>query len=175
MATPLATLARNLVAGHNDGDGQTNFVADSLAQPGGDVGWFARYPTQPRDVEKGLVDRETFHQGRGVTEDLEHVSAGGGVGLHAGGHEHGFGTQSAGFRPAHGGTHAVASGLIARRQHDSPSDDHGTAAEVGCIPLLDRRVEGIEVGVEDGCPHRTHVRISAHAVHPSSADYPAEA
>jgi HD domain len=52
-------------------------------------------------------------------------------------------------------------GLVAGREHGPGTDDDGAAAQRGVVSLLDRRVEGVEVGVQDGriAGHRTHVRI----------------
>jgi hypothetical protein len=44
---------------------------------------------------------------------------------------------------------AVASSLVARRHDDPLADDQGRATESGIVALLDRRKEGVGVGVED--------------------------
>jgi hypothetical protein len=39
--------------------------------------------------------------------------------------------------------------LVACGQHDPGADDDGPAAEARIVTLLDRRVEGVDIGVED--------------------------
>ena len=55
--------------------------------------------------------------------------------------------------------HAEAARLVARRRDDAarprPAHDHGPAAQLRTIALLDRRVEGVHVGVQDHA-HRAH-------------------
>ncbi len=51
--------------------------------------------------------------------------------------------------PAHGRLDAVRLRLVARGQHDSSADDDRPALEAKIVPLLDRGVERIQVGVED--------------------------
>jgi len=40
-------------------------------------------------------------------------------------------------------------GLVAGREHDPCTDDHRQSAQARIIPLLDRREEGVDVGVQD--------------------------
>jgi hypothetical protein len=44
----------------------------------------------------------------------------------------------------------VRLGLVAGREHDTATDDHGPAAQPRVVALLDRRVERVQVGVQDG-------------------------
>ncbi len=76
-------------------------------------------------------------------------------------HDDGVRAQPAGLASAHRGAHAVGLRLVARREHDAAADDHRPAAQRGVVTLLDRCVERVEVGVQDGwrCPTRTYVRI----------------
>ena len=39
--------------------------------------------------------------------------------------------------------------LVAGGEHDAAPDDHGPAAELGVVALLDGREERVEVGVQD--------------------------
>ena len=43
----------------------------------------------------------------------------------------------------------VRLGFVAGRDHDSHADDHRAAAQTRIVPLLDRREEGVDVGMED--------------------------
>ena len=69
--------------------------------------------------------------------------------------------QPARLPAAHRRPDAERLGLVARREHDPAADDHRPAAQPRIVPLLDRRVERVEVGVQDpGLPvTRTYVRI----------------
>ena len=57
--------------------------------------------------------------------------------------------QTAGLAAAHGGLHAVPLGLVAGGEHDPTTDDHRPAAQRRIVSLLDRRVERVEIGMED--------------------------
>ena len=50
---------------------------------------------------------------------------------------------------AHRGAHAVGLGLVAGGEHDAAADDHRPSAQRGIVALLDRRVERIEISVQD--------------------------
>jgi hypothetical protein len=43
----------------------------------------------------------------------------------------------------------VGLGLVARRQHHPGTHDHGAAEEAGIVSLLNRCIEGIQVGMEN--------------------------
>ena len=143
-------LGQELGAGHPDGDRQPDPLEDVAAQPHGDVAGGAREAPQPADVEEHLVDRQPFDQRGGVVEHLEHRLAGLRVGRHPGLDHDGPRAHPAGLGATHRGAHSVGLGLVAGRQHDPRTDDHRSAPQPGRIPLLDRRVERVEVGVEDG-------------------------
>ena len=53
-------------------------------------------------------------------------------------------------------------GLVRHEKHDARSHEHRPAAQTRIVALLDRRIEGIEVGMQDGrlTDHRTYVRTS---------------
>ena len=110
-------LGEELRAGHADGDGQADLLADVAPQPHGDLGGRSRHPPQAAHVEEGLVDRQPFDQRRGVLEHLEHRLAGLGVGRHAGRDHDGPGAQPPGQRAAHRRADAEGPGLVAGRQH----------------------------------------------------------
>ncbi len=57
--------------------------------------------------------------------------------------------QAARLRAAHRRAHAVRLRLVARGEHDARPDDHRPAAQPRVVALLDRRVERVEVGVQD--------------------------
>ena len=140
----------------------------SRAQAGGDLDRGAGDAPQAADVEERLVDRQPLDERRGVVEHLEHRLAGVGVGLEPRRHDDGVGAQPPGLAPAHRRAHAERLGLVAGGEHDAAADDDRPAAQRGVVALLDRRVEGVEVGVQDGrlaCP-RTHVRTAVKSLTP---------
>ena len=50
---------------------------------------------------------------------------------------------------AHRRAHAERLGLVAGGEHDAHADQHRPAAQRGVVALLDRRVERVEIGVQD--------------------------
>jgi hypothetical protein len=57
--------------------------------------------------------------------------------------------EPASLSAAHRRLDAEGLGLIARREDDTAADDHRFPAQLGIVALLDRREEGVEVGVQD--------------------------
>ena len=143
-------LRQELGAGDADGDGQPDVDADPLPQLRRDLHRRARHPCQPTHVEEGLVDRQRFDEGSGVAEHLEHRGAGLRVRRHARWHDDGVRTQLPGLAPTHRGAHAVGLGLVAGGEHHPAADDHGPPPQRRVVALLDRRVERVEVSVQDG-------------------------
>jgi hypothetical protein len=143
-------LGEELGPGHPDGDGQANALEDLTPQSHGDIRWRAGDPPQPSDVEERLVDRQPFDQRRRLLEDLIHRLARLGVGRHPRLDHERVGTQPAGLSSTHGRAHPIGLGLVTGREHDPRADDHGTGAQTRVISLLDGRIEGIEVGMQDG-------------------------
>ena len=82
LATPLATLARNLVRATPTVIGRPTRSRTSRRSRAAISVGRAGDPPQPADVEERLVDREPFDQRRGVVEHLEHRLARLGVGRH---------------------------------------------------------------------------------------------
>ena len=141
-------------------DRQADLLAHPLPQPHRDLLRRPRHAAQATDIEERLVDGEALDQRCGVLEDGKHGLAGVGVGRHAGPDHDGVRTQSPRWAAAHRCAHAEGLGLIAGGQDHAAADDHRAAAQPRVVALLDRRVEGVEVGVQDGglVRHRTHVR-----------------
>jgi hypothetical protein len=90
-------------------------------------------------------------------KDLEHRGAGLRVGLHARRHDERVRAQLSSLASAHRGAHAVGLGFVACREHDATADDDRTAAQRGVITLLNRGVEGVEIGVQDGRFRHEHM------------------
>ncbi len=165
-------LGEELGPGDPDRDGQADPLADPAAQPHGDLLRRARDAPHSPHVEKRLVDRQALDPRRGVVEDLEHRPARLGVGRHPRADHGRLRAQPAGLGAAHRGAHAARLGLVAGREHHPAPDDHRAAAQARVVALLDRRVEGIEVGVKDGrvtghermfASHRDGAAVALHA------------
>ena len=66
-------------------------------------------------------------------------------------------TAAARLEAGHRRSHAEVARLVAGRRHHAArsgaADDHRPAAQRGPVALLDRCVEGVEVGVDDGARH----------------------
>ena len=107
-----------------------------------------------RHVEEGLVERQALHQRRELVEDGEHLPRH--LRVVADARPDADGVRAAPQRLAHGHrrVHAVAAHLVAGRRHHAAAaraaDDHGPAAQRGVVALLDGRVEGVHVHVQDG-------------------------
>ena len=162
LATPLATLARNFVRATPTVIGSPTCVEHVAPQPHGDLARRARDSAACR-ARRGTPRRSTGPRRRAscrrrpgtspcsprcrpTKRGLDHDR------LRA---------QPARLRAAHRRADAVRLGLVARREHDPRADDHRPAAQARVVPLLDRREERVDVGVQDGrlaCA-RTYVRI----------------
>ena len=154
-------LGQELRPRHPDGDGQADPLADGPPQPGRDLDGRARDPAHPAHVEKRLVDRQPLDQRGGVLEHPVDRPARLGVCRHPRPHDDRLRAQAAGIRAAHRGAHAVRLGLVAGREHDSRPDDDRPPAQARVVSLLDRRVERVEIGVQDRRLGQ-HERMFAH-------------
>ena len=142
-------LRQELGAGDADGDRQTDLLADPPPQPDRDLDRGPGDVVEPADVQKCLVDRQALDHRRRVLEHLEHRLARLRVGGHPRRHDDRLGAQPAGPTSAHRGADPARLGLVAGGEHDAGADDHRAAAEPGIVALLDRRVERVEVRVQD--------------------------
>jgi hypothetical protein len=70
-------------------------------------------------------------------------------------HEEELAAQLARPPAGHAGPDAIAPGLIGRRQHHAATHGNGPFPQGGVQELLDRRVEGVQVGVKDRRPARS--------------------
>jgi hypothetical protein len=133
-----------------DGDREPDFVAHAPAEPRGDLGCVAREPLEAADVEEGLVDREPLDDRRRVLEHLEHRLARLRVGGHARPDHDRVRAQAPRLAAAHRRADAVRLRLVAGGEDDPAADDDRAPAQPPVVPLLDRREERVDVGVEDG-------------------------
>ena len=109
----------------------------------------ARHARQAADVEERLVDRQPLDERRGVLEHLEHGLARLDVRGEARRDHDRPRAQPPRLPAAHRGADPERLGLVARGEHDPAADDHRPAPQPRVVALLHRRVEGVEVGVED--------------------------
>jgi hypothetical protein len=142
-------LRQELRTRHADRDGDPDALADVDAKARGDVRRRACDPSQAADVQERLVDGQPFDERRGVAEDLEHRRAGLGVRLHPRRYHYRLRAQAPRLPLAHRGVDAVGFRLVAGGQHHTATHDHRATAEPRIVALLDRRVEGVGVCVQN--------------------------
>lgn len=172
LHTPLATLARNLVRATPTEMARPT-SASTRARSLAATNFGADQPTQARYVEKRLVDRDGLHQGRGVVKDLEHPPAGLGVGVHPRGDDDQFGTQRPGGTDVHRASHTPSASLVAGGQDHPAPDRHRSTPKFRPVPLLDRGVKRVQVGVKNaGLGGRTHVRERSQCAVAGEGDQP---
>ena len=149
FATPLATLARNFVRatptviGRPTRSSTLRFSrsAISLGSPAS--------RSHPADVEERLVDRQALDERRRVVEHAVHGLARLRVGGEPRPDDDRLRAEPLRLRAAHRRVDAVRLRLVARREHDAAADDHRAPPQARIVPLLDRREERVEIGVED--------------------------
>ncbi len=149
LPTRLATLARNLVRATPTVIGSPTRSRTAARSAAAMSTGAPDDLAQATDVEERLVDRERLDQRCGVVEHREDGAAGVGVRVHAGRHHDRVGTQGQGLPAVHRAPHAAGPGLVAGRHHDAAPDDDRPAPQLRVVALLDRREEGVEVGMQD--------------------------
>jgi hypothetical protein len=68
--------------------------------------------------------------------------------------------EPAGLGAAHGRADTVGLGLVAGREHDTRTHDHGAAAQAWVVSLLNRREECVDVRVQNR-PRARHEHMFA--------------
>ena len=149
MATPLATLARNFVLATPTVIGRPTRSRTSRRSRTAISAGVPAIRSSPRTSRNASSIDSPSTSGVVSSNTSIHRLARLGVGRHPRLDDDRLRAQPAGLRPAHRGAHAERLGLVARREHDPCADDHRPAAQPGIVALLDGRVEGVEVGVED--------------------------
>ena len=142
-------LREELRPGDPDGDREPDLLEHPPTQPRRDLRRPAREPLETANVEERLVDRQPFDERRRVLEHLEHRLARLRVRGHPRRDHDRVRAQPPGTPAAHRRADAERLGLVARGEHDPAADDHRPAAQARIVPLLDRREERVEVGMED--------------------------
>ena len=148
--TALATLARNFVRATPTEIGSPTLVGDLAPELHCDLGRGAGHPPEPTDIEEGLVDRDVPRRAGSCSRTPRTPPRSRRCTRRTGaGRRSRRGQSRRAWREPHRGAHAEALRLVAGREDDSAADDHRPAPQPGVVPLLDRREEGVEVGVED--------------------------
>ncbi len=146
-------LGQKLGRRHPDRTRQPELPTDAGADGGGDFRSGPKHPLRAGHVEKGLVQRDAFHQRREVHEHGMDALAHLGIAMEPAGDEHGVRAQLPGPQRWHRRAHAVRPGLVAARCHDAPAarpaDDHRLAGQLRAIEDLHRGVERVHVDVKD--------------------------
>jgi hypothetical protein len=103
------------------------------------------------DVGKGLVDGDPLDQRGEITDDRDRGIAKTLVLREMAVDKNQRWTELARPPPRHAAADAEGPGFIRSGEYDTATYGNGLAAQRRVEQLLDRGVEGIEVGVEDGC------------------------
>src|SRR5262245_9861231 len=103
-----------------------------------------------RDVGEGLVDRNPLHQRREIVEHVDGGIAQPLVLVEMTIDEGEVRAQLARPSPRHAAAHSEGLGLVRGGEHDAAADGDGLAVQGRIEQLLDRCIEGIEVGMENG-------------------------
>ncbi len=149
-----AILATSLVVGNADARGETDLVAHRGPDLAGDGFRWAEERLAPRHVEERLVDRDLLQERREAAQDLHHPAALAAVLRPVDREEGAAGAERRGGAEGHRRVDAEGAGLVAGGRDDAAgmriaAHDHGPAAQLGPVALLDRREERVEVDVED--------------------------
>ena len=151
-----------------DGRDQAGPVVHAAADRDGDLRPRAVQAPSTGDVEERLVEGDRLHERRERAQDLHDRTACVAVGVEPRREEHTIGARTTRSRHGHRGVHAEAASLVARGRDDTTraqaTDDDRLPRQRGIVELLDRRVERIEVDVQD----RRRVRAPGDVSPPTS-------
>ncbi len=170
-------LGDELVGCHAHGGSEPGTLADQALDLARDVFAVTQRARPRRDVKERLVERQALHQRRELAEDRKHLPGHVRVVADARPDADGVGAAPQRLAHGHGRVDAVAAHLVARRRHHAPSaraaHDDGPAAQRWVVALLDRRVEGVHVHVQDGAvvhgPKDTRAAAPRARVNPASS------
>ena len=145
LRDPARHLGEELRPRDADRDRQADVLPDVAAQPRCDLGHVPARRSMPRTSRNASsIESPSTRAGR-VLEHPEHGLARLGVGGHPRPDDDRVRAEPPCLAAAHCGADAVGLRLVARREDDARPDDHRPAAEPRIVPLLDRRVEGVDV------------------------------
>jgi len=145
-------LGEMLGPSHTNRQRQTDFVADASADGGRDLARRSEKTDGAPHIEEGLVDRDPLDSRGEVREDGHDIVAKLLVALEVATDEQEFSAELASLPPWHATADAIASGFIRCGQDHTAANRDGPVPQGGVQQLLDGRVEGIEVGMQDGRP-----------------------
>ena len=148
-------LGQVLGAGHADRQGQTDLVSHPSAEGGGDFGRRSEKVDGACHVEEGLVDRHPLDSRGEVMEHRHHLVAELLIAAEVAADEEEVAAELARPPAGHAGPNAVGPRLVGCRQHHAAAHGDGPFPQGRVQQLLDRRVEGVEVGVKDRRPARS--------------------
>ncbi len=103
-----------------------------------------------RDIGEGLVDRDPLDQRREILEHLDGGVAQPLVVLEMAADEDQVRTQRPRLPSRHAAADSEGLGFVGRREHHPAAHRDRLAAQRRVEQLLDRGIEGIEVGMQDG-------------------------
>src|SRR5262245_37416730 len=110
----------------------------------------------PRHVGEGLVDGDALYGRREIAQDCDGGIAEPLVFVEMSADKNEIGTELPRAPSRHAASYAEGPRLVRGREHDSPADRNRLAAQARVKQLFDRRIEGVEVRVENGACHHTH-------------------
>jgi hypothetical protein len=142
-------LRQVLGRGDADRDRKPDLVAHAAADLGRDLGGSAEEVHRPGDVEECFVDRDALDERREVPQHVDRGVAEPLVLAEVTADELQVGTEAACLPAGHPTVDSECLGLVRRGQDHAATDRDRCAAQTRIEELLDRRVEGIEVGVQD--------------------------
>ena len=147
-------LGEELVVRHTDAGLQASTLEDAVTHDPTDGLAVTEQAKTGRDVEKGLVQGQTFDLRRDVVEHFEHLARHLTVPRHSWPDVVCARAESTGTRHGHGGVHTEFTRRVTGgRHHPSRSqtaDDHRTVCKARIIVDFHGCIEGIHVHVEDG-------------------------
>src|SRR5262249_46825339 len=103
----------------------------------------------PRDVGEGLVDGDALGGRREIAQDSEGGAAEPLVLVEVSADKHEVGTELPRPPSGHAAVYAEGPRFIGRRENDAAADRNRLAAQARVEQLFDRRIKGVEVGVEN--------------------------
>src|SRR5262245_28073200 len=103
-----------------------------------------------RHIGEGLVDGDALDEGRVIVEHVDGGIAKPLIVLEMTTDENQVRAKLARPPAWHAAAYSKCLGFVRRREDDSTADGNGLATQRRVEQLLDRRIEGIEIRVEDG-------------------------
>ena len=151
-----------LGAGHANGNWKTNLDSHTAPYRRCNLGRRAEKMGATRDIGEGLVDRDSFDERREVVKHVDGRIAKPLVVVEMTTDEDQLRTKLARPPSRHAAADSECFSFVRCGQHNSAADSYGFAAQRRIEQLLDRCIEGIEVGVKDGgcCVHPKAARTS---------------